>query len=172
MNKTSWEWTHKYLITEQSKSSQHWARPWAGPWPQWLTWRTHFISELSSFPFYGQGNWGTERHLEFKLRKSASRAVFSTTTLYSNPTLPASTCTFCCHHTSPNLLWFSPFLSHERWETGLGGWVCTMDRTELLVFLTFFKKNSDLGLWPTRGGSDSVETETQKQTEWRPLDEL
>lgn len=62
---------------------------------------------------------------------------------------------------------FSP-MNSEQWEIGLGGWVCAMDRTELLVFPTFFKKkNSDLGLWPTRVGSDSVETKTNRLKTFR-----
>lgn len=35
--------------------------------------------------------------------------------------------------------------------------------TQLLVFLTFFFFNSNLGLWPVQVKSDSVEPETQKQ---------
>lgn len=96
--------THKHILTEESKSSQPWLLPWAGPWPPWLTKGTHFITELSSFPFHGQGNQGTERQLEFKLGKAAFRAIISTTTLYSSPTLPSSTGTACSHHTSPNLI--------------------------------------------------------------------
>lgn len=108
--------THKHILTEESKSSQPWLLPWAGPWPPWLTRGTHFITELSSFPFHGQGNQGTERQLEFKLGKAAFRAIISTTTLYSSPTVPSSAGTICSRHTSPNLIQNLPFLSHEHMQ--------------------------------------------------------
>lgn len=135
---------------------------------------------LFSFPFHGWGNWGIERELEFKPRKSAPEP--------QSPPLP---CTSIAHSLFPHttsatsshesrkisygLSLFFPPDSHtpipvarrensERcgvwwlWHSGYDTATCLLDSF-----------NSNLGLWPVQVKSDSVEPETQKQREWKPL---